>query len=147
MIAAPGKPDAAITMVQSMAERRERRASICRWLLRLHRLRPAAAAGALSAEALRALAPNAYHEILLDLYLAEVEDRPIYQSALAGSGPPVSTHRQVARLEALGTVTRMPDASDQRRLNVTLTPGFREVFEQAIDTLAAEARRDLSDWI
>lgn len=90
---------------------------------------------------MRALAPNPYHEILLDLYLAEFDGRLVYQSGLAGTGPPVSTHRQVARLEALGAVTRTPDPTDQRRLNITLTPAMRAHIEEFLDAVDAVIRK------
>lgn len=94
---------------------------------------------------MRALAPNPYYEILLDLYLAELDGRRVYQSGLAGTGPAVSTHRQVARLEELGVVNRTPDPTDQRRLNVTLTPAMRGEIEEILDAVDAVIRKSDRD--
>lgn len=123
--------------------KRRRRASICRWLLKIYRLRNAETEAAAT---LRALAPNAFHEMLLDLYLAELEGRQIYQSYLASAGSPASAHRQVARLESIGAVTRSPDPADNRRLNVILTAAMRDFLDRSMDALDMAARLYLAEW-
>lgn len=127
-------------------EMRRRRARVCRWILRICRAAPQTSPGRLSAEAMRALAPNPYHEILIDLYLAELTGRRVYQSGLAGTGPAVSTHRQAARLEELGAVTRTVDPADQRRLNVALTPAMRAHIEDILDKVDAAIRKGDRDF-
>ena len=112
---------------------RARRRRVCRWLLTIHRLQVTAFGKHLPAGAARALSPSAYQEILLDIYLATIEDREVYQSRLATTEHSAGVHRQVARLEELGAVARTVDANDQRRLNVTLTPELRNLLDDFID--------------
>jgi hypothetical protein len=83
---------------------------------------------------------NCYFEILLELYLAELELRQVYQSWLAPMKPAPSTHRQAARLEELGAVLRVPDASDRRRVIVILAPGIRAAIASFIDAIDTKAR-------
>jgi hypothetical protein len=122
-----------------------RRAHTCRWLLKICRLCAALPFDGLPPSAAKALAPNAFHEILLDLYLAEHEGRRVYQSYLAGSGPPWKTHRQVARLETLGLVSRSRDPTDHRRLNVTLALDLRRLLDDAMDALEQSGRQHFRD--
>lgn len=115
-----------------------RRLAICRRLLHVHRLQVAIFGTRLSADACKALSPSAYQEILLELYLAGLEDREVYQSSLAPTEPPATVHRQAARLEALGAVTRSVDGRDQRRLNLTLTPLMQSVLDVFMDAADQE---------
>ncbi len=112
---------------------------MCRWLLAIHRLQAAAFGDGLSQAACKALSPNSYQEILLDLYLAALEDRQIYQSCLAGAGPPASAHRQAVRLEALGAVSRSLDDEDHRRVNVVLTPQIETILDAFLDAVDQRA--------
>ncbi|MBV1686413.1 hypothetical protein KRR38_01675 [Novosphingobium sp. G106] len=117
-----------------------RRLAICRWLLRVYRLQVTVFGKNLSVEARKALSPSAYQEILLDLYEARLENRQVYQSCLAPGGPPATAHRQAARLEALGAVSRSPDTSDHRRQNVMLTEDMQAVLDHFMDAVEAATR-------
>ncbi|MBV1687709.1 hypothetical protein KRR38_08480 [Novosphingobium sp. G106] len=119
---------------------RPRRLAICRWLLRVHRLQVSLFGTRLSADACKALSPGAYQEILLDLYEAQLDDRQVYQSCLATPGPPATAHRQAARLEALGAVSRRPDTSDNRRQNVVLTQDMQAVLDHFMDAVEEVTR-------
>ena len=117
---------------------RLRRLAICRRLLQVHRLQAAIFGTRLSEEACKALSPSAYQEILFELYLAGLEGRQVYQSCLAPTQPQATVHRQAARLEALGAVTRSVDGRDQRRLNLTLTPLMRSMLDLFMDAADLE---------
>lgn len=129
----PAGPDAA----------RPRRLAVCRWLLRVHRLQVAVFGERLPADACRALSPSAYQEILLDLYEAQLDSRQVYQSCLASAGPPATAHRQAARLEVLGAVSRIPDSRDHRRQNVMLTQDMQAVLDHFMDAVE-EVTREFS---
>lgn len=117
---------------------RPRRLAVCRWLLQVHRLQISIFGARLAADACKALSPSAYQEILLELYLAGIEDRRVYQSSLAPTQPPATVHRQAARLEVLGAVSRSVDGHDHRRLNLTLTPQMRSVLDMFMDAADLE---------
>lgn len=119
---------------------RPRRLAVCRWLLRVHRLQVALFGTRLSADAWKALSPSAYQEILLDLYEAQLDGRQVYQSCLASAGPPATAHRQAARLEALGAVSRVADTSDNRRQNVMLTQDMQAVLDHFMDAVEEVTR-------
>lgn len=123
---------------------RSKRQRVGRWLLNIHRLRVTEFRQRLSEEAARALSPSGYQEILLDLYLAGLEERDTYQSCLATTEPPATVHRQTARLEKLGAVSRSTDLGDRRRLNVVLTPDMQEAFDAFIDAVEASICRQFS---
>lgn len=114
-----------------------RRRAVCRVLLQTMHLKVTGFGMDLSQAASRALAPNAYLEILLTLYLAELEGRSVYQSCLGGAGPPATAHRQAARLEALGTITRSLDRTDLRRVNMELTRTMRAALDNYVDAVEA----------
>ena len=116
------------------------RRTICLFLLCVHRLQTGAFGNRLTTTAGKAFSPSIYQELLLNLYLAELENKPVYQSWLAPAGPPATVHRQVARLEALGAVSRSPNADDHRRMNVTLTPGMLALLDDFMDAIATEVR-------
>lgn len=82
------------------------------------------------------LGANPYWDILLDLYLADYEERLVYQSCLAPGAPPAKAHRQSARLSKLGAVVRALDEADHRRMNVTLSPETRHALDVIMDLLA-----------
>lgn len=83
----------------------------------------------------KSLCANPYWDILLDLYLAEFEGRPVYQSCLAPAAPPANAHRQSARLAKLGAVSRTLDPYDHRRMNVTLSAEVRAALDAIMDLL------------
>jgi DNA-binding MarR family transcriptional regulator len=81
----------------------------------------------------KVLSGNPYWEILLDLYLADLEQRSLYQSCLAAGAPPANAHRHSIRLEAMGAVARADDPGDHRRRNVSLTPHMKEALDQIME--------------
>ncbi len=119
-----GSADIALDMRPSQ----DRRAQMCRAMLRRHTI----------VERLigKVLSTDPYWEILLDLYLAELEQRSLYQSCLAATAPPANAHRHSARLENMGAVTRVDDPDDHRRRTVRLTPRMREAFDQIMDEVS-----------
>jgi hypothetical protein len=94
----------------------------------------------ISEPACRALSPSVVGEILLELYVAGLERRQVYQSSLAPTEPSATVHRLVARLEGLGAVARSLDPRDHRRLNVVLTPTMQAVLDEFIDAVDAAKR-------
>jgi hypothetical protein len=82
------------------------------------------------------LCANPYWDILLDLYLAQYEQRLVYQSCLALSAPPAKAHRQSAHLSKLGAVERSLDEDDHRRVNVTLSADTRHALDMIMDLMA-----------
>ena len=130
-------------MAAGPANPRPRRLAVCRWLLRVHRLQVALFGSRLSVDACKALSPSPYQEILLDLYEAGLESRQVYQSCLASAARPATAHRQAARLEALGAVSRIPDTADHRRQNVMLTEDMQAVLDQFMDAVE-EVTREFS---
>jgi hypothetical protein len=132
-------------MGESADALRSRRQRVCRWLLSLHRLQIAAFGKGLPGGLARALSPSAYQGILLDLYLAALEDRAIYQSSLATTEPPATVHWQAARLERLGAVSRSVDTNDHRRLNLVLTPELQSAYDDFIDAVEAAICRHFPD--
>lgn len=70
-------------------------------------------------------------EMMLDLAVAEVSERPISVTSLCiASGAPTTTAlRRIDELREAGLVAKMPDARDKRRIVVRLTPLGRERME------------------
>lgn len=116
-----GRPSMEVTQGQS----EERRASIGRALLHKRRT----IEKLLGAK----ICTNPHWDMLLELYLAELAKRHVYQSSLATDAPPANTHRRSAKLEAMGMTFRSIDPSDNRRLIVKLRPDVRSVFDQIMD--------------
>ena len=54
--------------------------------------------------------------------------------------------RQIAAVERLGLVTRLPDPSDARARLIDLTPAARELVTGYRDQLLAQWRRSLTGW-
>lgn len=80
------------------------------------------------------LSGDPYWDALLDIYLAEAQDRSVYQSAIRIrelSQP--SAHRHSAKLEQLGAVFRVPDTSDYRRRKLVLTADVRRAIDEVMD--------------
>jgi hypothetical protein len=140
MIPAPRQAGSTDKDCQVAAEehtRDARRRAVCRLLLQTMELKVFSFGLGLRPAASKALAPNAYLEILLTLYLAELEGRRVYQSCLGGAGPPATAHRQAARLAELGAITRSLDQSDLRRLNMELTQPTRAALDNYVDAVEA----------
>jgi len=82
--------------------------------------------------------------MLLDLMLAHIEDRPMYLTSLcvSPSMPMSSALRRVEHLIAIGLVQRRDDEADRRRVIVSLTEAGLErlstYFEQAERALAPQ---------
>jgi hypothetical protein len=87
----------------------------------------------------KTLGPSPYWGILLELYLADLESRPVYQSWLAPGAPPANAHRQSARLAKLGAVIREADAEDNRRMKVRLSVETRAKLDEIMDRIVAGA--------
>lgn len=110
-------------------DNRQRRIRVCRRLIRERD-----SVGKLLG---KALCPNPRWDILLDLFLAELEGRSFYQSCLAPGAPPANSHRHSARLVQLGAIERSLDLADQRRLNVTLTADLSAAMTTLVDAVAS----------
>lgn len=105
------------------------RAAHCRMLLRLDSM--------LTDKLGRRLAGTPYLSFLLELYLAELEGKPTFQSCMATDEPPANTHRRAAELAKLGALRREADPNDHRRVSLRLETKIREVLDQAMDRLMA----------
>lgn len=71
-------------------------------------------------------------DILLDLYLADLDNRKIYVSSacIAAAVPSTTGLRWIAKLESSGLIVRYPDQSDQRRFWLALTDQTRYAIGQ-----------------
>jgi hypothetical protein len=80
-------------------------------------------------------------DILLDLYIAHAEGKPVsVSSACIGSAAPATTGlRWLGVLADEGFVVRENDAEDQRRVLVRLTPAGVTAMERFFDAVGAEA--------
>lgn len=74
-------------------------------------------------------------DILLDLYIARAEGKPVsVSSACIGSAAPATTGlRWLGVLADEGLVVREPDAEDQRRVLVRLTPAGQAAMDRFFD--------------
>jgi hypothetical protein len=79
--------------------------------------------------------PNPRWDVVLDLFLANLEGKQFYQSWLAPQDPPANAHRHSARLEELGIIRRIPDLTDHRRMIVELKPNVMNAMEEITDAL------------
>lgn len=132
-----GTTDTSPPMAAERDSRDARRRAVCRLLLQAMPLKTGATGIPLPAGVSKALAPNPFVEVLLTLYLAELEGRVICQSGIGGDAPSATVHRQAARLEELGAITRSGDAIDHRRVNMTLTRVIRAALDNHVDALEA----------
>ncbi|MDO6415388.1 MarR family transcriptional regulator [Sphingomonas sp. BIUV-7] len=87
------------------------------------------------------LCPCPAWDILLDLYAAECEQRPIYLWSLsvAANIPVSSAHRKIIELIDRGLLARSADPEDGRRVTVSLAPAFRPVIEDLLDRIDEKA--------
>jgi len=76
-------------------------------------------------------------DILLDLYAAEAEAKPVDVSSacVAAAVPQTTALRYVGHLEAIGLVQRRPVASDRRRSMLHLTAIGRATIESVLAEL------------
>ncbi len=83
------------------------------------------------------LCPNPSWDILLDLYLAELEDRTTYlwQSCVAANTPISSAHRKIGELIEQGLVERTGSFADKRRVGIRLSALGRMKFDRMMDRL------------
>lgn len=102
---------------------------ICRRLIRERRLMKEMLGTALCA--------NPSWDMLLDLYLAELEHRSVYQSALclAAHIPESSAHRWTVKLAEQGVLVRRIDPEDRRRVSVTLAPATAAALHQIMERI------------
>jgi len=105
------------------------RIRICRRLIRERRLVKDMLGTSLCAS------PN--WDMLLDLYLAKLEQRSIYQSALclAAHIPESSAHRWTVKLAEQGVLVRRIDPADRRRISVTLAPATAAALDQIMERI------------
>lgn len=77
-------------------------------------------------------------DILLDLYLAELEERPIYlwQSCVASNIPISSAHRKISNMIESGILERTGLGSDKRRVDIALSPATRGDMHRLVDALS-----------
>jgi AbrB family looped-hinge helix DNA binding protein len=76
-----------------------------------------------------------YLGLLLELYLAELEGKTLYQASLATDDVASKPHRRAARLASLGAIVRKPDTRDHRRVDLMLTPPMRSTLEHLLDVI------------
>ncbi|WCM25923.1 AbrB/MazE/SpoVT family DNA-binding domain-containing protein [Sphingomonas sp. QA11] len=81
----------------------------------------------------KALSTRPYWVFLLELYLADIEGRTMFQSCLATEGAPANTHRRAAKLADMGILIREPDPDDHRRVDLRLTAASRAMLEHALN--------------
>ena len=76
-------------------------------------------------------------DILLDLYAAEAEGKPVDVSSacVAAAVPQTTALRYIGRLEAAGLVRRAPVASDRRRSMLHLTEAGQATVESVLVAL------------
>lgn len=85
----------------------------------------------------KALANRPYWLTLLELYLAELEQRAMFSSCFLTGETPSNVHRRLIRLAALGGVTRQTDPTDHRRVDLKLTGPTRQGIEKVLDAVIA----------
>lgn len=84
-----------------------------------------------------ALCANPNWDMLLDLYLAELEHRSLYQSALclAAHIPESSAHRWTVKLAEQGVLLRRIDPEDRRRVSVSLAPATAAALHRIMERI------------
>ncbi|MBA4091034.1 MAG: hypothetical protein C0494_10630 [Sphingobium sp.] len=76
-------------------------------------------------------------DMLLSLYVAELEQRDLCQSSIESRASRASAHRHSARLVERGMATRDIDPRDHRRKQVKLTREVRSALDSLLDDLSA----------
>lgn len=82
-------------------------------------------------------------DVLLDLYLREVEHREtcVKQALLATRLSSTSAMRLIERLESAGLISRTPDTADHRRMIVQMTQLGRSTIDALLDNLFLKTPR------
>lgn len=80
----------------------------------------------------KALAAGPYRMFLLELYLAELENKSLFQSCFAADEAPANAHRRAARLADMGALIREPARDDHRRRDLSLAPAIRLAMNRII---------------
>lgn len=126
-------PDPSGTGKESRAEIAESaiisaRITACRSLLRLD----AVAEKQIS----KHLLTRPYWVFLLELYLAELEGRTLFQSCLSTDEVASNVHRRAANLARLGALVRATSPNDHRRTDLRLTPTLRDALNCVFDSIS-----------
>lgn len=74
-------------------------------------------------------------DMVLELYVADREHRPVAVSQLCGAsgGSTTTALRHLEQMEALGYIKRAPDVEDRRRLLVTMCSRLGDALDQWLD--------------
>lgn len=82
-------------------------------------------------------------DVILDLYIAHEESKPISLTGvgLAGGVPATTALRWIRRLDTLGYISRLPDPADGRRTTVALTPKILRKVKLYFSRLRAREAR------
>jgi len=110
----------------SPARAAEMRTAVCRFLLRFDEQLDRLIGKPYS------VAP--YWAFLLELYLAEAEGKPTFQSCLSAGEASSNAHRRSARLAEMGVIRREADPTDHRRMNLRLTLMMKRALDKVFDT-------------
>jgi AbrB family looped-hinge helix DNA binding protein len=73
--------------------------------------------------------------VLLELYLAAMEGRTLFQSCLSTTESPSAPHRRSAYLARMGFLQREHDPGDNRRVNLALCPSTMRLLDKAMDRI------------
>lgn len=77
-----------------------------------------------------------YWVFLLELYLAELEGRTLFQSCLSTDEVASNVHRRAVNLARLGALVRATNPNDHRRTDLRLTPKLREALDCVFDSIS-----------
>lgn len=95
----------------------------------------------------KTLAARPYWRSLLELYLAESEERSMFSSCFVTGESSSNVHRRSIKLAELGALSRRQDPLDHRRIDLKLTPAARRQIEHALDDIIAldpQCRREIA---
>lgn len=77
-----------------------------------------------------------YWVFLLELYLAELEGRTLFQSCLSTDEVASNVHRRAVNLARLGALVRATNPNDHRRTDLRLTPTLRAALDCVFDSIS-----------
>lgn len=79
-------------------------------------------------------------DVMLELYIGAVEGEDVFvkQAIIASGECPATAMRIISRLDKNGFLARNGDATDQRRVIVTLTPKGCEAMELVLEQLGGD---------
>jgi DNA-binding MarR family transcriptional regulator len=83
----------------------------------------------------KTLSTRAHWMVLLELYLAAMEGRTLFQSCLSTTESPSAPHRRSAYLARMGFLQREHDPGDNRRVNLALCPSTMRLLDKAMDRI------------